>query len=144
MPRYRIHNLHSGATFGEYEGEDAAEAVAAMHRDAGYPGVRAENGRLTFPDDETARLCGDIGEAWSAELAENTAIHVTNPFGGAWVAFDRAAITQDQLDAWAPMMGDELREELHSALAPCTPGDFVAAWVDRVGPDEAGRVMVGA
>jgi len=36
MTVYRISSVTSGAALGEYEGETASEAVAALHLDAGY------------------------------------------------------------------------------------------------------------
>jgi hypothetical protein len=68
MATYRIINIHTGADFGAYEGKDAADAVARMQRQGGYD-VEAEDGRLLFPDEETAKLCGDLGEAWDARPA---------------------------------------------------------------------------
>lgn len=70
MAKFQITNLYTGDDYGVYRGADAAEAVAAMHRDAGYPQVRAKAGELVFPDEETALLCGNLGEAWAAEEVE--------------------------------------------------------------------------
>lgn len=36
MPRFRIHNTHSGADLGEYEAPDARAALDEMARAAGY------------------------------------------------------------------------------------------------------------
>ncbi len=69
MAKFQITNLHTGADYGVFEGTDKAEAVAAMQREAGYR-VEAKDGELVFPDDETAKLCGDIGEAWAADEIE--------------------------------------------------------------------------
>ena len=74
----------------------------------------------------------------------NITISVTNPFSGAYVTRDITHLSQDALDAYAQLMDDELREALHSRLAPCSPAEFLAAWVDEVGPDEAGRVVLGS
>jgi hypothetical protein len=59
---YKIESK-AGQQMGEYEGATAAEALAAMHRDAGYSTVRAEGDHVIFPDAETADICGDV-DAW--------------------------------------------------------------------------------
>lgn len=73
-----------------------------------------------------------------------TTIRITNPWSNVTVDHDITDLTQSKLDAYAALMDDELREELHSEFAPCSPAEFLAAWVDRVGPDEAGRVILGS
>ena len=40
-------------------------------------------------------------------------------------------VTQQQLDELATYMYDDIREELHAKLAPCTPDEFLAAYVKR-------------
>lgn len=40
------------------------------------------------------------------------------------------SITQDQLDAIATVMDDGIREQLHSAMCPCHPGEFLTAYCD--------------
>lgn len=40
-------------------------------------------------------------------------------------------VTQEQLNELALYMYDDLREELHAKLAPCTPEAFLAAYVKR-------------
>lgn len=53
----------SGVNFGVYEGETAAHALAAMHRDAGYDAT-VEDGDIKFASDSDAEICGGI-DAWS-------------------------------------------------------------------------------
>lgn len=43
-------------------------------------------------------------------------------------------LTQDLMDAIVVFMDDEIREKIHCALAPCTPADFLKAYV-KVDPD---------
>lgn len=40
------------------------------------------------------------------------------------------AITQDDMDNIATYMDDEIRERLHGELAPCTPEEFLSAYLD--------------
>ena len=56
----------SGFFHGIYEGSSPAEALAAHHVDAGYPGVRAEGDTIVWPDSETERLCGGL-DRWTIE-----------------------------------------------------------------------------
>lgn len=37
--------------------------------------------------------------------------------------------TTSQLEAAAKLMDDELREQLHAKLAPCTEQEFLAAYI---------------
>lgn len=39
-------------------------------------------------------------------------------------------LTQEELDNIATYMNDEIREDLHFDLAPCTPEEFLKAYVD--------------
>lgn len=43
-------------------------------------------------------------------------------------------LTQDLMDAIVVIMDDEIREKIHCALAPCTPEDFLKAYV-KENPD---------
>lgn len=38
-------------------------------------------------------------------------------------------LTQDLMDAIVVYMDDDIRENIHRALAPCTPEDFLKAYV---------------
>lgn len=40
------------------------------------------------------------------------------------------AITQDDMSNIASYMDDEIREHLHFELAPCTPEEFLSAYLD--------------
>lgn len=40
------------------------------------------------------------------------------------------AITQDDMSNIASYMDDEIRERLHFELAPCTPEEFLSAYLD--------------
>ena len=71
-------------------------------------------------------------------------ITITNPWTGTLVERDITDLSERQLAQWAELMDDELREQLCSELAPCSPVEFLAAYVDRVGPDVAGRLILGS
>jgi hypothetical protein len=71
-------------------------------------------------------------------------VTLINPFSGATVEHDISGLTEAQLDAYAHLMDDASREATHAAVAPCTPAEFLTAWVERVGPKEAGRVILGS
>ena len=43
-------------------------------------------------------------------------------------------LTQDLMDAIVVFMDDEIREKINCALAPCTPEDFLKAYV-KENPD---------
>jgi hypothetical protein len=65
MAKYLVTNLNNWLDYGVVECANPAAAVARVCREAGYMGVEEEDGRLVWPDEETKRLCGDLGETWS-------------------------------------------------------------------------------
>lgn len=75
---------------------------------------------------------------------ETIVVELVNPFSGTRVQHDITALTSEQMDAYAELMPDEIREEIHSQVAPCEPSEFLAAYVDRVGAEEAGRLILGS
>lgn len=40
-------------------------------------------------------------------------------------------ITQEDMDVIGSYMNDEIREDLHSEIAPCTPEEFIAAYLEK-------------
>jgi len=44
---------------------------------------------------------------------------------------DYPGVTENQLNAIAVSMDDTIREHLHSELAPCAPGVFLTAYLER-------------
>ena len=44
---------------------------------------------------------------------------------------DYPNLSQASIDAIAIVMDDEIREALHSELAPCHPGEFLTAYLMR-------------
>ena len=73
-----------------------------------------------------------------------TSITLTNPWTGRIVERDITGLTQDQLDAYAQVMDDDICNALAREMAPCTPEDYLAAYCERVGPDAAGIVVLGS
>jgi hypothetical protein len=68
-------------------------------------------------------------------------IDVIHPWTEATIPLDISALSWEQLDEYAVMMDDELCERLRSELSPCTPAEFLRAWVAEVGPEEAGWTL---
>lgn len=72
-------------------------------------------------------------------------IHIANPWTGAWAERDITDLTQTQLDGYAGLMSDEDINAVWDQLGPtASAAAFLAAWVERVGPEEAGRVILGS
>jgi len=67
-------------------------------------------------------------------------IEVINPWSGATVGLTPDDVTEDRLEALAQFMDDEIREQIHAELAPCSPFEFFRAYVERVGAEEAGKI----
>ena len=120
MTTYEISTLLGTSSFGHYAGRTPADALAAMHRDAGYR-VTAEDGELIWHDAADEAICGGL-DLWTVRRVEllevlraaglparlrsrddiNNAITVAMPFIGVtnpcWWAFRRAPMS---LRAWA-------------------------------------------
>lgn len=59
MTTYEISTLLGYSSFGHYEGRTPADALAAMHVDAGYR-VAVEDGTLIWHDDADEVTCGGL------------------------------------------------------------------------------------
>ena len=70
-------------------------------------------------------------------------LELVNPWTGEDVQVDVTDLSQEELDSYAVLMDDDLREELHREMAPCSPGEFLYAWAQRVSTKEASRVILG-
>lgn len=68
-----------------------------------------------------------------------TAVYVMNPWTGALVSIVPDELTPEKLEAMAVLMPDDIREELHREYMD-DPFAFWAAYVGRVGAEEAGRL----
>lgn len=60
MTTYNI-TSKSGSDHGDFEGATPAEALSAMHRDAGYT-VTVEDGDVAFRSEEERTVCGGVNE----------------------------------------------------------------------------------
>ena len=63
MTTYEISTLLGTSSFGHYEGRTPADALAAMHTEAGYR-VAVEHGELIWHDDADEVLCGGL-DRWN-------------------------------------------------------------------------------
>lgn len=68
-----------------------------------------------------------------------TEVYVVNPWTGARVSIVPDELTPDKLAAMATLMEDDIREELHREFMD-DPWAFWTAYVNRVGPAEAGKI----
>ncbi|TCP06549.1 hypothetical protein [Caldimonas thermodepolymerans] len=109
--------------------------------------------RETYEGDEivyrvgahTGYLIDEAGKRYPyAVRREKVVITVTNPATGQLVEVDITTLTDEELDAYALLMDDDIREDLHSAREWESPAKFLAAYVSRVGPDDAGRIILGS
>ena len=71
-------------------------------------------------------------------------MQIQNPWTQAMVDFDFESVTQEQLETFANLMDDETREFIHADIAPCTPGEFLRAYCEKVGPKAAGTLILGS
>jgi len=75
-------------------------------------------------------------------MGKTIEIKTTNPWSGETVYRDITDITQDQMDAYMSCMDDATKYDLEGAGE--TPAETLSCFVDLVGPEEAGRVIIGA
>jgi hypothetical protein len=73
---------------------------------------------------------------------ERVTVTLVNPYTGATVARDVTELTHQEMDGY--LLDNDVCERLHDLIAPCTPAEFLAAYVDAVGPKNAGRVILGS
>jgi len=63
MKTYWDITSRAGQDYGRCEGESEAEALVALHHDAGYLDVRYTSlGQIVWPDAETEQICGGVDE----------------------------------------------------------------------------------
>lgn len=71
-----------------------------------------------------------------------TTITIINPFSKAFVERDITGLTQAKLDAYINMIDDDTLTALEGAGE--TPEEWLAAYVDHVGAEQAGIVILGS
>lgn len=73
---------------------------------------------------------------------------IVNPWTGAEVEFDCSEVTKDQVTHYANLMSEEEIERVNDRLEEIDEWDSaseaLAAWIDIVGPDRAGHVILGS
>ena len=97
--KYKIES-EAGEDMGIYEGTTKTEALAAMHRAAGYD-VKVLDDELVFKGDKDEELCGGL-DAWSVKEYKNTlrtlveAIEENNSMNdGSWSDWEDSYHVQD-------------------------------------------------
>ena len=76
-------------------------------------------------------------------MSKTYTITITNPWTGTLVERDISDLSTHQFDSWVALMDDDVYEQIYMEMVPCTPAEFLAAYVDRVGADAAGRIILG-
>ncbi len=70
-------------------------------------------------------------------------VKIKNPWTRETINKDVTNTTQEDLDDYSVLMDTQVCDDLHKRLSHCTPGEFLAAWVEVVGPIEAGQIIWG-
>lgn len=71
-----------------------------------------------------------------------TSVRLVNPFTSLEFQYDTTATTLAQIESYLLIVAADLAEELHD-LSPSTPQDWMSLFVAKVGPAEAGKVILG-
>lgn len=100
------------------------------------PGDYGRGGRIA---ERVEEVCGEVWESWEWVVYETETVHVVNPWTGALVSIAPEDLTPEKLEAMAVFLPDDIREELHREYMS-DPWSFWAAYVNRVGPEEAGKL----
>jgi hypothetical protein len=65
---------------------------------------------------------------------------ISNDFTG-YRRIDLDAFVADHFDAAVGLMDDEIREDLHSRIAPCTEVEFLKAYLEAIGTEQAEQFL---
>jgi len=68
---------------------------------------------------------------------------ILRPWSGATVTRDVTGLSQDTLDGWMNVEDRDTLERVTDAVPDATPGEWLAEYVRQVGPEHAGRVIIG-
>lgn len=74
----------------------------------------------------------------------DTSAYIMSPWTKSLIRKDFAGMSTNELERYTVLMDEDIREQLHNAIAPCSPTEFMLAYIDRVGPEEAGRIILGS
>ena len=100
MQTYEILTLDGGTSYGTYQGRTPADALAAMHRDAGYR-VVVEDGALIWHDDADEVTCGGL-DCWQVRRVELLAVLLA---AGVPASLRRRAQIEAAITAAMPAIG---------------------------------------
>ena len=137
----RVANMDPRTTFTvSSDGADRDQFLGCMERLGleGAPGREPGTMRFDLDDDEIALV-----DATGVAVRPRRRLDLIHPVTGGWVTRDISELTEHELDAYARLMETELREVLHGE-GYASPPEFLAAWARRVGPEAAGRVILGS
>lgn len=116
----------------------AAEAYAELHGLHGWDlSPRWAGGR---EDSVRDTIVLSVPEEFVPECLPQT-VTITNPFSGASVLRDISGTTQAQIDAYAMLMDEA---DLYELEGPESPAAWLAGMVEKLGPVEAGRIILGS
>ncbi len=134
MTMYTITNAHSGVDLGTYEADSPEAALDAMARDGGY---------LDYTDACDAVPVQD-GEIVVTQI--RILVDLVNPVSGDRIQKDITGLTQELLDAYMATADNDSVEAISDRQWPAdaTPANWLAAWCALVGPETAGRVILGS
>lgn len=136
----RLATMDPRTTFSvSSDGADRDQFLACMELMGieGAPGRKPGTTRFDI-DDEIA-----VVDATGVYVLPRRRLDLIHPVTGGWVTRDISELTEHELDAYALLMDAELREVLHGE-GHASPPEFLAAWARRVGPEAAGRVILGS
>ena len=83
---------------------------------------------------DPARIDSMIDIGGIADTKERICINISNYFcgrKGANMTIYGRRITQEDMNSIGSYMDDEIREDLHNQLAPCSPELFISAYLER-------------
>lgn len=72
---------------------------------------------------------------------EKTVVQLVNPFSGVIVERDITDVTKAEIDVYAQLLDDETLAALEGND---TPAEWLRAYVEHVGAEDAGRVILGS
>lgn len=105
-----------GMVMGYYDGENPAEALAVMHRDAGYT-CSVEDGEVVFASDVYEGVCGGV-DAW---IIRQVKYHVSHRHLGCWTVIANGEFeSEDEADRALEALKSDLRwDELRVLYVVC-------------------------
>lgn len=105
MGKFQI-TSKAGVDFGIYEGDTEEEAFSAMIADGGDG------------EDDAGRSTAGAAQDWIIHAVESRGMSKRVNLNGKTIDFDAAV----------NLMDDDIREDLHNKMAPCTDQEFLDAY----------------